>query len=139
MNAIRWVFFDIGSTLVDEEEAHKHRIRDMIEGTSVTLDQFWDKRIQYAKEGFTEIKRPSSISAYPKRPGTARMKLPFRTVNRRWLRSAGKATGYVENSRQAYFGRRFFRFSLFGGCFFLFLRSSGGKYGLKLVMSPPRW
>ena len=43
--AIRWIFFDIGSTLVDEEEAYKHRIRDMIEGTSVTLDQFWDKRI----------------------------------------------------------------------------------------------
>ena len=51
MKTIRWIFFDIGSTLVDEEEAYKHRIRDMIEGTSVTLDQFWDKRIQYAKEG----------------------------------------------------------------------------------------
>jgi hypothetical protein len=23
MNAIRWVFFDIGSTLVDEEEAYR--------------------------------------------------------------------------------------------------------------------
>mgnify|MGYP007123890221 CR=1 FL=1 len=25
MNAIRWVFFDIGSTLVDEEEAYQDR------------------------------------------------------------------------------------------------------------------
>ena len=32
MNAIRWIFFDIGSTLVDEEEAYNHRIRDMIQG-----------------------------------------------------------------------------------------------------------
>lgn len=27
MNTIRWIFFDIGSTLVDEEEAYNHRIR----------------------------------------------------------------------------------------------------------------
>ena len=52
MNAIRWVFFDIGSTMVDEEEAYKHRIRDMIQETSVTFGQFWDKRIQFAKEGY---------------------------------------------------------------------------------------
>lgn len=52
MNAIRWVFFDIGSTLVDEEEAYHHRIRDMIQGTSVTYEEFSEKRIQYAKEGY---------------------------------------------------------------------------------------
>ena len=52
MNAIRWVFFDIGSTLVDEEEAYHHRIRDMIRGTSITFEEFSEKRIQYAKEGY---------------------------------------------------------------------------------------
>ena len=52
MNAIRWVFFDIGSTLVDEEEAYHHRIRDMIRGTSITFEQFSEKRIQYAKPGY---------------------------------------------------------------------------------------
>ena len=51
-SAIHWIFFDIGSTLVDEEEAYKHRIRDMIRGTAVTFEQFWDKRIQFAKEGY---------------------------------------------------------------------------------------
>ena len=54
MNAIRWVFFDIGSTLVDEEEAYHHRIRDMIRGTAVTFEQFFEKRVQYAKEGYKE-------------------------------------------------------------------------------------
>ena len=47
---IDWVFFDIGSTLVDEEEAYRHRIRDMIRGTSVSFEQFWEKRIEYAKK-----------------------------------------------------------------------------------------
>lgn len=46
-----WVFFDIGSTLVDEEEAYRHRIRDMIRGTSVSFEQFWEKRIEYATFG----------------------------------------------------------------------------------------
>ena len=77
MNAIRWIFFDIGSTLVDEEEAYNHRIRDMIQGTSVTFEQFWDKRIQFAKEGITEIKRQSSILASTRRLGTAKRKFPL--------------------------------------------------------------
>ncbi len=32
-----WIFFDIGSTLVDEQEAYDHRIRDMIAGTDLTF------------------------------------------------------------------------------------------------------
>ena len=36
-STVRWVFFDIGSTLVDEEAAYAHRIRDMIHGTAVTF------------------------------------------------------------------------------------------------------
>lgn len=46
---IKWVFFDIGSTLVDETECYNHRIRDVIEGTDITFEQFNDKRIEYAK------------------------------------------------------------------------------------------
>lgn len=40
---IRWVFFDIGSTLVDERLAYAHRIRDMIAGSEVTYTQFYKK------------------------------------------------------------------------------------------------
>ena len=42
---IRWVFFDIGSTLVDERLAYAHRIRDMIAGSEVTYTQFYKKMI----------------------------------------------------------------------------------------------
>ena len=49
MKTIRWIFFDIGSTLVDEEEAYHHRIRDMIRGTLITFEQFSEKRVQYAR------------------------------------------------------------------------------------------
>ena len=33
--ATKWIFFDVGSTLVDETEAYDHRARDMITGTNI--------------------------------------------------------------------------------------------------------
>lgn len=38
MKNVKWIFFDVGSTLVDETEAYNHRIRDMIKGTGITFD-----------------------------------------------------------------------------------------------------
>lgn len=44
------VFFDIGSTLVDETECYNHRIREVIEGTDITFEQFTEKRIFFQKQ-----------------------------------------------------------------------------------------
>ena len=48
---IKWIFFDVGSTLVDETEAYDHRIRDMIAGTNITFKDFDDVRIALARKG----------------------------------------------------------------------------------------
>ena len=48
---VRWVFFDIGSTLVDETAAYDHRIREMIVGTYVTFGAFDNARITFARQG----------------------------------------------------------------------------------------
>ncbi len=48
---IKWIFFDVGSTLVDETEAYDHRVREMIAGTSVTFKEFDDVRIALARQG----------------------------------------------------------------------------------------
>lgn len=45
---IKWIFFDVGSTLVDETEAYNHRIRDAIEGTDITFEEFQEKRKYFA-------------------------------------------------------------------------------------------
>ncbi len=50
MERIRWLFFDIGSTLVDETEAYNHRIRDAIKGTDITFEEFCEKRVYFAKQ-----------------------------------------------------------------------------------------
>ena len=44
-----WLFFDLGSTLIDETEAYAHRIRDMIAGTDITFGQFNEKRRYFAE------------------------------------------------------------------------------------------
>lgn len=50
MQGINWLFFDVGSTLVDETECYNHRIRDAIAGTDITFEQFNEKRIFFAKQ-----------------------------------------------------------------------------------------
>lgn len=47
---ITHVFFDIGSTLVDETECYNHRIHDVIAGTDITFEQFTEKRIFFQKQ-----------------------------------------------------------------------------------------
>ena len=34
---LKWIFFDVGSTLVDETEAYDHRVREMIAGTNILV------------------------------------------------------------------------------------------------------
>ena len=48
---LKWIFFDVGSTLVDETEAYDHRVREMIAGTSITFKEFDDVRIAIARQG----------------------------------------------------------------------------------------
>lgn len=47
---IQWIFFDMGSTLIDETIAMDHRIREVIEGTEITYEQFIEKKLFYARQ-----------------------------------------------------------------------------------------
>ena len=77
MKVIHWIFFDIGSTLVDEEEAYHHWIRDMIRGTAVTFEQFSEKRIQYAKEGFNGDQKAIEYFGLNKTPWHSEDEVPY--------------------------------------------------------------
>lgn len=50
MNNIKWIFFDVGSTLIDETECYNHQIRDAIAGTDITFEQINEKRILFCKD-----------------------------------------------------------------------------------------
>ena len=46
-----WIFFDVGSTLVDEAAAYDHRAREMLSSTDISFADFDEKRIELAMEG----------------------------------------------------------------------------------------
>ncbi len=50
MHQVRWLFFDVGSTLIDESAAYDRRIREMIAGTGVTYEMFQRKRVEFASQ-----------------------------------------------------------------------------------------
>ena len=49
MNNFKWIFFDIGSTLIDESIAYRKRIERTIAGTNVTYDDFYNKMVEISK------------------------------------------------------------------------------------------
>ncbi len=48
---IKWLFFDVSTTLVDEEKAYDHRVLDIIKDTNISFEEFDNKRIELAKRG----------------------------------------------------------------------------------------
>lgn len=56
MDNIKWLFFDIGSTLVDETECYKSRIDFAVNSNNLNRDKFMQTVYEYAKTGATPIK-----------------------------------------------------------------------------------
>lgn len=48
---IQWLFFDIGSTLVDESKAYEHRIKDTIKNRDISYERFYNAMVDFAKQG----------------------------------------------------------------------------------------
>ena len=49
MNKIKWIFFDIGSTLVDESAVYENRIEEITQGDHIDKNEFVAKVIQRAQ------------------------------------------------------------------------------------------
>lgn len=47
---IQWIFFDVGSTLVDESMAYQHRIENAISGTGITYQHFYDTMLNFYRQ-----------------------------------------------------------------------------------------
>ena len=77
---IKWIFFDVGSTLVDETEAYDHRIRDMIAGTDVTFEEFDRVRISLALQGLDGNSAAITYFGLKKAPWHSEDEIPFPDV-----------------------------------------------------------
>ena len=50
MTDIKWLFFDIGSTLVDESIAYRKRIETTVANTDISYDEFYRKMVEISKQ-----------------------------------------------------------------------------------------
>ena len=73
----KWIFFDVGSTLVDETEAYNHRVREMIMNTDIAFSVFDNKRIELAKQGFDGNSEAIKYFGLKKTPWHSEDEIPF--------------------------------------------------------------
>lgn len=50
LSEIKWIFFDIGSTLVDESECYRARYAETVKGSDITYEEFENKVIEFSKK-----------------------------------------------------------------------------------------
>lgn len=96
---IEWIFFDIGSTLIDETAAYDHRAREMIQKTDVTFDEFDSKRIELAKQGFDGNSEAIKYYGLAKTPWHSEDEVPFDDASDtlKCLKSRGYSLGVIAN------------------------------------------
>lgn len=56
MKKIEWLFFDIGSTLVDESKCYEYRCNEIINNNNISAQEFYTKVLDYAKINAFPIK-----------------------------------------------------------------------------------
>ena len=74
---IRWLFFDIGSTLVDESKGYEHRISDAIAGSTVTYGQFYNAMIDFYRQNKKGDHETINLFHLKKTPWHSEDELPY--------------------------------------------------------------
>ncbi|MBQ2954081.1 MAG: HAD-IIIA family hydrolase [Clostridia bacterium] len=96
---LRWLFFDVGSTLVDESAAYDRRIREMIAGTGVSYEQFQRKREAFARQNRRGDLEAAAFFGLPKTPWHHEDEHPYPEAAEvlRALRGRGYRIGVIAN------------------------------------------
>ena len=99
IKTVKWIFFDVGSTLVDETEAYDHRVRDMIVGTKISFEEFDNVRVALAKQGFEGNSAAIKYFGLVKTPWHSEDEVPYLDVYNTLedLRDKGYMLGIIAN------------------------------------------
>lgn len=67
---IQWLFFDLGSTLVDESRCYAYRCREILENNEINAEEFYAKVLDFAKINSFPIKAAADYYGFeiPKWP-----------------------------------------------------------------------
>lgn len=97
--SIKWLFFDVGSTLVDETECYNQRIRDAISGTDITFEQFGEKRIEFAKQNLKGDLEAIKFFGLTKTPWHKELETPYPEAEKllKTLSERGYKIGIIAN------------------------------------------
>ena len=66
--SINWIFFDLGSTIIDETKADLHRVQEMTAGTDVTIEAYYAKRLEFFRQGLAGDKEAVAFFGLTKTP-----------------------------------------------------------------------
>ena len=97
--AVTWIFFDVGSTLVDETEAYDHRARDMLRGTGISFSAFDRKRTELARQGLDGNTEAIRYFGLRKTPWHSEDERPYDDVAQtlQGLKNRGYRLGIIAN------------------------------------------
>lgn len=96
---ILWLFFDVGTTLVDETAAYDRRAREMLAGTGISFAAFDERRRAFArqgKDGNAEAIRFFGLAKTPW-PGEEERLYPDVSGTLQRLRAQGYRLGIIAN------------------------------------------
>ncbi len=94
-----WLFFDMGSTIMDETSACEKRIRDSIAGTDITYEQFVEKMAEFARLNMREDLAAFAYFNLKKAPWSKDAEHPYPDADRvlRSLKERGYRLGIIAN------------------------------------------
>lgn len=93
------MFFDIGSTLVDESQAYDERARSMLDGTGIPFEHFNEKRLYFSRlgdDGDGKAARFFNLEKTPW-PGNLERLFPDSEDILRYLKEKGFKLGIIAN------------------------------------------
>ena len=65
---IEWIFFDLGSTLIDETEVYEHRFRETVCGSGVSVSDFQETAVRFWKQGLDGYPEAAAYYGLQKAP-----------------------------------------------------------------------
>ena len=97
-----WIFFDVGSTLVDETVAYDHRAIEMLFDSDISFADFDKRRIELAKEGLDGNSAAIEFFGLTKTPWHSEDEVLFcdAKVTLEALKSRGYKIGIIANQNE---------------------------------------
>ena len=65
---IEWIFFDLGSTLIDETEVYAQRFAETVRGSSVRVSEFQKTAVRFWTQGLDGYPQAAAYYGLPKAP-----------------------------------------------------------------------